>query len=504
MTNEIDKTSGLMGLVVRGGKWLSLSEFTVNGMLVVRLVILLPFFVPEDWGLWAAVFTTLQFLRILSDTGINMVTIQHRRGESPEVLITTWWLNCLRGVVLGALLLLLAPVIATCFTGSGPVLVSLLRLVAVVFLMEGFSSAGLIVAERRLAFDRLVLVQQGSTVVSIVSAVVLGVVLRNVQALVIAEIVRATLLLVLSYVVLPVRPSTAGSFRAAGELLKRGWHLYVAKVCDFLILRGGVFVVGWVWGTAKLGLYHLALNCGLLGSAFVLGVLSRVIFPAFARMQDDLARLKQAVLRVQRFALTVVVPLSLGIVALAPVVEALGGMHRTGGAVDDSLKYAGLAFPMQMFALAMIVSAVSAVNFSALLGLGHFAVIRRLRLLHLALFAAAIYPLTKRFGVSGAVMVAFLDVPMWVVVARINRRTFQCGMTEQLRNLLFILAPAAAMTLTMGLLWHLLGTRIVVYAVGVAVLCPTTFLLALWLGAPARARESLDVLRQAVGGADDV
>ena len=65
--------------------------------------------------------------------------------------------------------------------------------------------------------------------------------------------------------------------------------------------------------------------------------------------------------------------------------------------------------------------------------------------------------------------------------------------------MLFIVAPAAAMGLTVALLWSLLHGQIIIYAVGVIVLSPAAYLLTLWLGARTHARESLDVLRQAVG-----
>ena len=489
MSNGIDTSQGLMGPVVRGGKWLFLAETAVRATHTVRTLVLMVLFSAKDWGLWAAIFTTLHLLRNLSDTGISMVAIQHREGDSAEVLSTTWWLEVLRGVVLGGLLVVLAPVVGLCFPDSGPRLVGLLRVVSLVFLLEGFVSVGIITAQRRLAFNRLVLIQQGSTMLSILLAVVLGVVFRNVLALVIAELLRATLLLALSYVVLPVRPSLAAGFATLVLLLRRGWHLYVARLSEFLTLRGAVFVVGRILGTTQLGCYHLALNFGLLPSIFITAVVSRVIFPAFAKMQDDSTRLKEALLRVQRFVVQVCVPASLGIVALAPVLAAIKG-----------IEYAPMVRPTQVFALAVVAAGVSSINVSALLGLGRFDLVRKLRLLQLLLVAVAIYPLTRYFGLPGAAMVAWLELVIWVLVARLNGRRIGCGVGVQLRNMLFIIAPAAAMGLTVALLWCLLPDRIILYAVGVIVLSPTAYFLALWLGAPVHARESWDVLKQAVGG----
>jgi O-antigen/teichoic acid export membrane protein len=450
----------------------------------------------EDFGLWAAIAVSLQLLRAVSETSVNMVAIQHREGDTPGVLMTAWWFNALRGLLLGVLLVAVAPVLAGYF--HEPRLVNLFRLVSVVLLMEGLVSAGVITATRGLAFNRLVLVQQGSAMVAVVSAIVLGVVFRNVLALVLAEMIRVTLLLVFSFLILPVRPRFAGSVGKARELWKLSKHLYLAQVFEFLRLQGDVFVVGRVLATAQLGVYRLAFAFGTLPSMFLTSVVNRIIFPAFAKMQDDVERLRGALLRVQRFIVMVALPVCLGIAALAPAVAAFGG--REAGP-NPTLRYAGMVFPLQMFALGVYVTGITSINVSVLLGLGHLDVIKRLKLFHLLLVAAAVYPLTRYWGIAGTALITFLEMPVWVLVARFNGKRIGCGVREQLQNQLFILAPASAMALTIGVLWLLLGRNSVAYAVGVLVLSPAAYLGTLRLGAPHFLRELLEVLRQALNRA---
>jgi PST family polysaccharide transporter/lipopolysaccharide exporter len=497
LSEKGEMTGGLTGPVVRGGRWLFLSQIAVNGMMMARSFILMPLLRREDWGLWAAIATTLMLLKNLSETGVNMVAVQHRQGDSPEVLMTAWWLNVVRGLLLAGLMVLLAPVLAGFF--REPALTHLFRLVSFVFLMDGLVSTGIITATRNLAFNRLVLVQQGSTLVSVVSALVLGVVFRNVLALVVAELVRVVLLLVLSYVVLPVRPSFAVSLRCVGGIWRMIKDLYLAQMFQFLLFQGDVFVVGRLCDTAQLGLYRLAFAFGTASSAFITSVVERVVFPAFARIRDDAGRLRQAFLRVQRFVAIVAVPSCLVIVALAPAVAAFGGQDYTRP--DAPLKYAGLVFPMQMFALGVYLTCLVSVNSSVFLGLGLPVVIRKVKALHLLLVAAAIYPLTKHFGINGTVMITFLQVPAWLAAARFSRKHIDCGVRDQLANQLFIVVPAAAMGLTTGALWLLVGTRIVVYTVSVCLLSPAVYLGLLRLTAPASTREFMLVVRQALGQA---
>ena len=210
MGEQQDTSGGLTGPVARGGKWLFLSQVSVNALLLVRTFVLARVLTKDDYGLWAAIAATLLLMRNLSEAGVNVVAVQDQRGESRDVLMTAWWFAVLRGLLLAIALLALAPMAPALFDKIGARIVPLLRVLSVVFLMEGGVSAGIVVATRNLAFNRLVLVQQGSTFVSIILAIVLGVILQNVMALVVAELVRVVLLLTLSYVILPVRPGLSG------------------------------------------------------------------------------------------------------------------------------------------------------------------------------------------------------------------------------------------------------------------------------------------------------
>ncbi len=235
-----------MRSVVRGGRWLFLAQVAVNGMMLVRTMILVRLLVPWDFGIWAAIFATLQVLRTFSsEKGVTTVAIQHKEGDSEEILMTAWWMNALRGVLLACVLFASAGLLARWFIHDPEINIGYVHgltryfwLVSLVFVLEGFVSPGIIRATRKLAFNRLVLVQQGSTMLSVILAIVLGYYLRNVKALVFAEVIRVLLLLVFSFFILPVKLSFKVTIKAARSLWSRSWHLYLAEMSHLLILHG--------------------------------------------------------------------------------------------------------------------------------------------------------------------------------------------------------------------------------------------------------------------------
>ena len=154
MPEHHDQSGGLTRSVARGGKWLFLSLVSVNVLLVVRTLVLARALTKADYGLWVTLSATLLLMRNLSEAGVNMMAVRDRRGESREVLMTAWWFAVLRGLLLAVALLTLAPVVPGLFDKIGARIVPLLRVLSVVFLMEGGVSAGIIVATRSLAFKR--------------------------------------------------------------------------------------------------------------------------------------------------------------------------------------------------------------------------------------------------------------------------------------------------------------------------------------------------------------
>jgi len=515
---------GLTAPVVRGGRWLFLATSLVYVLRFLRGLVLMPLLDPADFGLFFTVLFALNVLRIFSETGVANIVVQRDDGDSAPVLMTAWWINAVRGLLLATVLALCAPMLTRLFDAQ-PRLTTILRAVSVIFVMEGFQSAGMITAVRELAFNRVVLVQQGSALVAVVTAIVLGVVFRDVTALVVGEIAGGVLLLVLSYIVVPVRPRFAARRRLARELWKLGKYLYLTHVFVFLLQQGDVLVVGGLLGVQQLGIYRLAYNYGNLPSQLIGQVVNRVMFPAYARIKDDALRLKRSLLRAQRFVVIIAVPACIALIALAPAMTAYGGRDYSGPAVAAGMvamqlsapvaasvpaaatcstttappwRYAGLTLPLQLFAVGVFFACLNALNVSLLVALGRPERVTRITLMQLVVWAALIFPMTMAWGLRGAAAITLLQFPAWLLLAVDNHRTIDCGVGEQTRNQLFIVPAAAAMIVSAVVLWVMLREHVFWYAGAFIVLGGATFVAALFVSARERLREFLFVVRQAL------
>ncbi len=197
------KPGGLTAPVVRGGRWLFVSQVSLHALLLARQLFLMRMIQPLDFGLWAAVMTTVGLLKTFSDTTVGTVVIQRRDGGSPPVLMTVWWTTAFTGILLAAASLLGAPLISWYF--GQPPLTGIFRVISIVFLLEYLVSPGLTIAQRELDFNRIAAVQLGSGCLSIVSTFVFAFVMPDVRCLVASELlVRAAAILLASASVLAV------------------------------------------------------------------------------------------------------------------------------------------------------------------------------------------------------------------------------------------------------------------------------------------------------------
>jgi O-antigen/teichoic acid export membrane protein len=87
----------------------------------------------------------------------------------------------------------------------------------------------------------------------------------------------------------------------AGELIGYGYKVLLAGLVTFAVFNLDNFVVGAVSGPSVLGYYSLAFNWGSMVCGIMSAVVSNVLFPVFARMQDEPEKLKEKFLVLIRY-----------------------------------------------------------------------------------------------------------------------------------------------------------------------------------------------------------
>lgn len=285
-----------------------LSVLNVAGAQVLRLVgnlIVTRLLFPEAYGLMLLVLVLVQGLHMVSDVGILPSIIQHERGEERAFLDTAWTMQVLRGGVITLLGVVLAWPYAT-FYGQ-PELVAMILVASSQGIITGLESTKIATLNRRIELDRLVVVNVGSQLVTLVTMVTWAYLSPSVWALVAGSLSGDVARTILSYVAVPGPGNRfAWDERAASAIFHFGKWIFVSTIVTYLGMRFDAIALGKLEGEVEGGLELLGIyNVGqsLAGVPLLISgqVIGWVLLPALSEsFRADRARFFENVVRVRR------------------------------------------------------------------------------------------------------------------------------------------------------------------------------------------------------------
>ena len=156
----------------------------------------------------------------------------------------------------------------------------------------------------------------------------------GVWALVVGQLTASVAQSAILWALAPWRPNPRdASFHVLRELLRYGRFVSLGNILGLINRTLDNFVVGRVLGASALGVYSLAYRLGDFPTAVVGYAVGRVMFPAYSRLQDDLAAFRNAfVQNMERVALLALPTSVVMFVYAEPIVSVLLG-HKWLGAV---------------------------------------------------------------------------------------------------------------------------------------------------------------------------
>ncbi len=390
----------------RGGIWV-VSSFTFGKILnFIQTIILVRLLLPSDFGLMSLASVAIGAMVVFTETGIAPAIIQ-RKELSESTLNTAWIISIIRGFLLFILLFIFSPFIANFYKNNQ--LEGIIKVIGSIFLLNGLNNIGTILFSKELDFKKKSFFEQIVNILAFIVTVSLAFILRNVWALVIGQVFLAAATLIVSYLIHPFRPLLKFNFRIAEELFKFGKHIFGAGVIIFIITNGDNALIGKVLGMSALGFYALAYNLSNMPATAITHVISQVSFPAYAKLQDDIPRLREAYKKVLRFTCILSIPLAGGLFVLAPeFVRIVYGE-----------KWLPMVPAMQVLCLFGIIRSIVATTGPLFQSVGKPHILTKVSFAQMIILAIIIYPLTSRFNVVGtstATLVALMAVQWWAII----------------------------------------------------------------------------------------
>ncbi len=380
---------GVKNRTLKAGMW----SFGMRGasrvLQLVRTVVLAKLLSPADFGLMGIAIITLSLVDTFSRTGFHQALVQ-KKEDVTSYYNTAWTVEIARSGLLGAALFFGAPFVASFF--DTPDVVAIIRVLAASVAIAGLTNVAIAEFDRELDFRKIFQLEVVERGADVVAAITFAFVLGNVWALVIGSAVGKVARVAGSFW-LARRPLRLELDRVkAAEMYKYGRWIFGSIILWFLTSELDDILVGRMMGETDLGLYRMAYVISQSMLTEVAMAINLVVFPAFARIQEEREKLTQSL----RSAIHLI-----GFISFpAAVLFVMVGADLTRILLGP--QWLPMVPALQVLAVAGAARAVSSVATIMFEGSGSPGITTRLELIRLALMASLLYPLIAEYGLVGA------------------------------------------------------------------------------------------------------
>jgi O-antigen/teichoic acid export membrane protein len=352
--------------VVKSGLWVFALRILNRGLGFIRTIILARLLAPEDFGILGIAMLSISTLETFSHTGFHTTLIQ-KKDNIESYLNTAWTVSALRGTML------------------------------FVFLLQNIS---ILFFQKELEFHKQFIYEFAATLANLIVAIPLAFLLRNVWALVWGGLASSVVRLILSYTLHPYRPLIQLNRQKLKELWHFGKWVLGSTILVFLVTQGDDIFVGKVLGLTALGLYQLSYTLSNLPATEITHVVSRVTFPAYSKLQDDLPRVRSAYLKVLQFISFLSFPLAGAIFIFLPDFVSIF--------LGD--KWTPMVPAAQVLVMAGLLRSIAATTGPIFHALGKPKIDTNWQIIRFLVLLTLIYPLTLQWNILGTSIAVFISI----------------------------------------------------------------------------------------------
>jgi len=314
LTLDIVKKRAVKGVLALTGR-----TFFLRMIGVVALGFLWAYLTQYEFGVFLVVSAIVNFLSYFSDIGLAAALIQKKETPTNIDLKTTFTVQ--QTLVLFSLLILylVSPVVARThsLTMEG---VTLLYALGIAFFISSLKSIPSVLLERKLEFGKFIIPQVLEEVVYYLCVVFFAWRGLGITSFSYAVLIRGAVGLVTIYILEPWKPGLAFSKKSLKELLSFGLPYQANTFLAVMKDDGMTIVLGSILGPAGVGILGTAQRLAQYPLRFFLDTVTKVTFPTFSRMQDNIGELEKSVTRTIFFITFLVFPAIVGIVLLTPLI----------------------------------------------------------------------------------------------------------------------------------------------------------------------------------------
>ncbi len=294
-------------------------------MLLARLL------TKVDFGVAASFALFVSLLEMAGKMAIGQLVVQDRDGDRPQFLATAQFIQFLAGMVSVLVILVMAAPIATVLKVEDRVWA--FQWLAILPLCKGFENLDVRRMARELKFLPGVMSDVIPQVLITLAVFPLGIWLGDYRVVLVLLVAKAILSLMASHFFAERSYRWSMVRKYAKRIVVFGWPLILNSLLMFGVLQGDQVLVGVNYSMGDLAVYAAAASLTLIPGSMFINVISSIMLPVLARVQDDSDAFRRKYLLSAQFvaAFAVLYALTLVVGAEAFMTLVYGVKYAGGG-----------------------------------------------------------------------------------------------------------------------------------------------------------------------------
>jgi len=290
MSDKETITAGnLREKTLNGFKWTFLDNVGRLGGQFVIGIVLARILTPEDFGLIGMLTIFIVIGRSLTNSGFGQALIQKKDANRID-FSTVFYFNIFTSIIIYLIIFVGSPLIAKFY--REPQLVLLTKVLCLEFILNALSLIHITDLQKNLKFKAPSLIGIISVAISGATSIVLALKGFGVWALVTNTVLQSLITTLLLWKVSKWRPLLIFSVNSLKSLFAYGSKILLAGILNSVFKNIYFLVIGRYFQAESLGYYTRANQFTYLPLNTITLVITKVTYPVFSSIQDDIPKLK--------------------------------------------------------------------------------------------------------------------------------------------------------------------------------------------------------------------
>ncbi|MBN2280612.1 MAG: lipopolysaccharide biosynthesis protein [Candidatus Marinimicrobia bacterium] len=299
----------------KGSVWLFGSNVFARLFGFITTLVLAKVLMPEDFGVVGYGFLVVNSVALFKMMGFNTALI-YQKEKTQEAASSLFWFLVLWSIFLYCLIFMVSPVIAGFFREQR--LVHLVQVLGLSIIINSISSIPISLLEKDIHFKKRILPDVSKLIIYSVTTIFLAFKGFSYWSFIWGTLLADLAQLVFSFFLKPVKIALRVDFSLLREMFRFGKSIVGLSFLQFGVRNIDDFFIGRMLETASLGIYQFSYRIANVPATNITNVFGQILFPTFAKIAHDDAKLMNAFIKFFRYIVILTVPLTFYIVLIIP------------------------------------------------------------------------------------------------------------------------------------------------------------------------------------------